>query len=721
MTSASGVGSTGVAAQAAQAARPRIPRGQAVCVATLLGATAMLYLWQLGASGWANSFYTAAAQAGAHSSQAWLFGSSDGANAITVDKTPGFLWIIGLSVRLFGVNAWAILVPQALEGVAAVGVLYAAVRRTSGHVPGLIAGAVLALTPVAALMFRFNNPDALMVLLLVVAAYCVIRATEAASLRWIVASGVAVGFAFLAKELQAFTILPVLAGVYLIAAPATLRRRLAHLLAAGCAVVVSAGWYPALVTLWPTDSRPYIGGSQHNSILELTLGYNGLGRLTGDEAGGLGNTNAQAGWGRLFGSAMGDQIAWLIPAAAFLGVAALWALRRAPRTDLSRAALILWSGWLVLVGALLSFAAGIVHPYYTVELAPAIAGALGVAAPVVHARRGSWWARLSLAAAAAATGILAGVLLLRKPDWHPWLAPVLVVGSIVIAALFLLAPQISVMARAIGPMRRAGPAAASVLAAGSLAGALAAPASYSVATAGTVHHGAIPTAGPRDSTMAALPLLGGAHHHSTLLQAAPAGPRLTAMLRADAGDYTWTAATVGSNAAAGYQLSSGEPVMAIGGYNGTDPFPTVEAFRKMVADGKIHYFIGSTAGVGGARGILNPIVTVTGPPAARTGSPAPGSTHNAPPAPWAPLIGRSTAPGPRPTGPGSPAPGPASSPVPRRAHRAASGSADPAEIAVWVRRHYRAQRVDGEIVYDLTTPQVPQRRDASAPADREVP
>src|SRR5215217_5752710 len=184
----------------------------------LLAVTAALYLWNLSASGWANAFYSAAAQAGASNWTAMLFGSSDAANAITVDKTPAALWVIDVSVRLFGLNSWSVLVPQALEGVGAVALLYAAVRRVSGPGAGLLAGAVLALTPVAALMFRFNNPDALLVLLLVAAAYCVQRACEKdASRWWLVAAGIAVGFGFLARMLQAFLVLPGFAAAYLVA------------------------------------------------------------------------------------------------------------------------------------------------------------------------------------------------------------------------------------------------------------------------------------------------------------------------------------------------------------------------------------------------------------------------------------------------------------------------------------------------------------------------
>ncbi|MEZ5322815.1 MAG: glycosyltransferase family 39 protein [Microthrixaceae bacterium] len=168
----------------------------------LLAATAVLYLWGLGASGWANSFYSAAAQAGSVSWKAFLFGSSDAANSITVDKTPLSLWPMALAVRVFGLHSWSILVPQALEGVAAVGVLYLTVKRWFGAAAGLLAGAVLATTPVAVLMFRFNNPDALLVLLMVAATYFLTRALEDGRTRWMIASGTMIGLGFLTKELR---------------------------------------------------------------------------------------------------------------------------------------------------------------------------------------------------------------------------------------------------------------------------------------------------------------------------------------------------------------------------------------------------------------------------------------------------------------------------------------------------------------------------------------
>ncbi|HET9633674.1 MAG TPA: glycosyltransferase family 39 protein, partial [Terrabacter sp.] len=254
----------------------------------LLLATLVLYTWNLTASGYANSFYSAAVQAGSESWKAFFFGSSDAANSITVDKPPASLWVMALSVRLLGLNSFAILLPQALMGVATVGVVHTTVKRQFGAAAGLIAGAVLALTPVAALMFTFNNPDALLTLLMALGAWATLKAIEQASPKWMVIVGVLIGLGFLTKTLQVLLVVPFFGLAYLVAAPTTLRKRIVHSLLAVGAMVLSAGWWVAIVELIPASARPYIGGSQTNSFLELTFGYNGLGRLSGDETGSVG-------------------------------------------------------------------------------------------------------------------------------------------------------------------------------------------------------------------------------------------------------------------------------------------------------------------------------------------------------------------------------------------------------------------------------------------------
>src|SRR6478752_1504635 len=219
-------------------------------LAAVLAGTAVLYLWNLGASGWANAFYSAAAQAGSQDWAAWFFGSSDAANSITVDKPPASLWIMGFSVRMFGLSSWSVLVPQALMGVGTVWLVYLAVRRAAApatadsrlaHGAGLLAGTVMALTPVAVLMFRFNNPDALLVLLMTAAAYAVLRSIQDARVRWLLFAGVLLGFGFLTKQLQVLLVVPGFAVAYLLAAPAAVGRRVLHLLGAGAAMAVAAG------------------------------------------------------------------------------------------------------------------------------------------------------------------------------------------------------------------------------------------------------------------------------------------------------------------------------------------------------------------------------------------------------------------------------------------------------------------------------------------------
>jgi 4-amino-4-deoxy-L-arabinose transferase-like glycosyltransferase len=462
----------------------RIP-GHQVAFVGLLTLTGALYLWGLAASGWANSFYSAAVQASSQSWTAFLFGSTDAGSAITVDKTPGALWVMDASVRLFGFNSWSVLAPQALEGVAAVAVLYAAVRRINGPAAGLLAGAVLALTPVATLMFRFNNPDALLVFLLVTAAYCVQRACEKQSGRWwLPLAGVALGFAFLAKMAQAFLVGPGFALAYLLTAPAGLTTRVKRMTAAGVAMLISGGWYLVLVALWPVDKRPYIGGSAHNSIVELALGYNGFGRLTGNEPGGLGNTNYDVGWGRLLDRAMGAEIAWLMPAAVICIVAALLITRRAPRTNPIRGACILWGGWLVATGVVISYSNGIIHPYYTMALAPAIAAGIGVGAPLLWRRRGDIRAATAISGAVLVTTMLSCVLLARTETWLGWLRPAIAVAGVGAAALLIVTGRLPDIIGHAG-------------AAAGLAACLAGPTAYSVATAMTPHHGVIPMPAPR--------------------------------------------------------------------------------------------------------------------------------------------------------------------------------------------------------------------------------
>jgi 4-amino-4-deoxy-L-arabinose transferase-like glycosyltransferase len=613
----------------------------------LLAVTAGAYLWDLSASGYANTFYAAAVQAGTKSWKAFFFGSIDSSNFITVDKSPGSLWIMELSGRLFGFNSWSMLAPQVLEGVAAVGLVYATVKRWFGPAGGLLAGAVLACTPVAALMFRFNNPDALMVLMLVAAAYTMIRALEKAGTKWILATGALIGFAFLAKMLQAFTVLPAFAGVYLLAAPTNLMRRIWQLFLWVVAIVVSAGWWVAAVALWPASSRPLIDGSPDNSILNLIFGYNGLSRLSSGTGGNGISFSGAAGVLRLFNDLMGGQASWLLPASLLALVAGLVWRGRAPRADRIRAALLLWGGWLIVTGAVFSFSSGVIHTYYTVALAPAIAALVGMGGALLWQNRHQVMARVIGAVAILTTAGWAYALLERTPTFVPWLRPLVLATGVLGAVALVTAPFIPRLTRNLT---------LTALCLG-LVASLSGPIAYTATTLATPYTGSLPSAGPTISGSGfggggppgaggqGGPGLGGRTGRGQTFpdatgtqaigppsgfsgapptgfasggppsgfgQAGPGGATtgpgastsaaLKAALRSDAKAYPWVAATFGSMSAATLELSTDEPVMAIGGFNGEGGNISLATFEAYVAKGEIHYFISSGAGGGGLPG-----------------------------------------------------------------------------------------------------------------------
>jgi len=438
---------------------------------------------------------------------------------------------------------------------------------------------------------------------------------------------------------------PGFAVTYLIAGPPRLRKRVWQLLLAGAAMFASAGWWVAVVELSPKSWRPYVGGSTNNSVLNLIFGYNGLGRVTGNETGSVGGGGnggtgmwGETGWLRMFNSEFGGQASWLIPAALILGAAGLALTIRRHRTDRSRAALLLWGSWLVVTAVLLSLSKGIIHPYYTVALAPAIGALIGIGGHMLWQRRADAAgrgiaARAALAGAVVVSAWWAYVLLQRSPNWHPWVKVVVLVAAAVAAVALIAGPRL-------------GKGVAAIALTAALVAGLAGPAAYALETASTPHSGSIPSAGPTvaggrggfgrpGARTGAFPQGGaggfpqggfpqrgagntagtngtgtngtgaaptvvvrpGAGGVGGLLNASKPSAELVALLDADADNYTWVLATIGANNASGYQLATGDPVMAIGGFNGTDPTPTLAAFQDYVTNGKIHYFVaGGTGG-----------------------------------------------------------------------------------------------------------------------------
>ena len=326
----------------------------------LLAAATAMYLYKLTASGYSNTYYAAAVKSASVSLKAWFFGALDPGSFITVDKPPLSIWLMGLSARIFGFSSFSLLLPQVLCTLATVGVLFTTVRRAFGHVAGLLAAAMLVLSPITLALARVDMPDPLLVLLLVASAWATLRAVESGRTKHLLWAAVFVGLAFMTKMLQGWMVVPALAATYLIAGPPRLAVRLRRLALAGLVMVaVSAAW-PLAVSLWP-GSAPYIGGSTDGSVWDLILGYNGFGRLTGGEGGAGGASfGGLPGLWRLFNAQVGGQIAWLLPLAAVSLPAGLWLTRSRPRTDLARAGWILFGVWAIVHAVVFSSQKGTV-------------------------------------------------------------------------------------------------------------------------------------------------------------------------------------------------------------------------------------------------------------------------------------------------------------------------------------------------------------------------
>jgi 4-amino-4-deoxy-L-arabinose transferase-like glycosyltransferase len=716
-----------------------------------------LYSWDLSRNGNANTFYAAAVLSGTESWKAFFFGSLDSASFITVDKPPFAFWAMGISARIFGFNSWSLLLPQAAEGVAAVAVVYAAVRRSvaaltgerGAYAAGLIAAFALTLTPVVVAINRDDNPDTMLTLLLALGAWGVLESLRAGRpdrdperegkghpLAWLMLSAVAFGLAFNTKMLEGFIPLPAVAVVYLAAANGRLRARIGRLLAAGGVLAVITLSWMTIVDLIPKSSRPYVSGSTNDTVWNLAVDYNGFGRLTGNNsfgrafdgagptpvtgpaaggpgagtstgggagggfgggfgggrgggganasefahrAGGFGGFGGQAGIGRIFGATLGGQISWLIPFALIALIGTIILLGRRPRTDLARASVLVWGGWLLLEFLVLSFQQGIQHSYYSSAMAPPIAALTGIGAVAFYQayRRRSGWGLL-LPLAIAVSGVWSFVLLRRTPSWNPWLSWT-VLGATVVAVLAL----------AFGWLRGRYPAAGRqsrrLLVVSGVAGliaVLAGPAAYAVTPLLSTVAGVNPVAGPSASggfggfgvpagvlrDFADLGARGGfgagefgaggfggrgfGTGESGRSEFGAGGPgggagragglggavsaKMIAYLEAHRDGATWLVAVRGSDSAAAIILQSGGiPVMAMGGFSGTDPAPTLAQLQQYVAEGKLHYVLiggaggpGAFGGGGGTASSVNSWVeqNCTAVPASAYGSSAASST-----------------------------------------------------------------------------------------------
>ncbi|MDN3027536.1 glycosyltransferase family 39 protein [Streptomyces sp. S.PB5] len=575
--------------------RPRPWPAYALIAILVLGT--VLYGWVLWTDSWGNTYYTAAVKSMSSNFTNFLFGSFDPAGTVTIDKPPLALWPQVVSVKIFGFHQWSVLLPQVVEGVAAIFLLHRAVRMWAGEKAALIAALVFALTPVTVAITRTNNTDTMLVLTLVAAACTITRAIKALEphtrTKWLLFTAFLIGCGFLAKMAAAYIVLPAFFAAYLAGSKAHWRRQVLDLAGAAVVLLASSLWWVAACGLWP-GKKPYVGGSTDGTALDLILGYNGLGRVFGGDGNGTGGAAATGGAGgpggggpgaggasfggppgagRMFGDAVGGQISWLLPLALIaLAFAALLGFRRLRRSDPAdpahRAGWVLWGGWLLVNALVFSNQKGVFHPYYTTLMAPAIGALVGA---------GTVWAfqkyqerhglgRFMLPAGVAVTAAWAWVLISRDTSWHGWLRYAVVLVALV-AILALVLRKVPKAGIALG-----------------LGAVLLAPAVWSaagsVSTAGTP---SLPAAGPVEEVMPA----GWDSGELTAEQR-----KILSYAKSHSSGAGITLAVEGGSQAAGvYIVATSQSVVGMGGFDGKDPVPSVDQLSTWVREGRLRFVL----------------------------------------------------------------------------------------------------------------------------------
>ncbi|MFD8914628.1 ArnT family glycosyltransferase [Streptomyces sp. NPDC059575] len=576
----------------------------------ILALGSVLYGWVLWTGSWGNTYYTAAARSMSLNFTNFLFGSFDPAGVVTMDKPPLALWPQVVSVWIFGFHHWSVLLPQVVEGVAAIFLLHRTVRMWAGENAALIAASVFTLTPITVVTTRTNNTDTLLVLTLVAAAHAFTRAMKSLEpgtrTKWLLFTAFLIGCGFLTKMFAAWIVVPAFFAAYLAGGTTPWRRKMLDLAGAAVVLMASSLWWVAVVDLWP-GRKPYIGGSTDGTALDLVLGYNGLGRVFGDEETGNGGVvtgtpggggpggavgsmfGGPSGPGRMFGEVVGGQISWLLPLALItLTVAAVLGVRRssrsAPAENADRAGWVLWGGWLVVNAVVFSFQKGIFHSYYTTVMAPAIGALVGAGAVWAFRKyrepRGPGW--LVLPAGVAVTAVWAWVLVSRDTSWHGGLRYAVVVVALV-AILVLVSRKVPRAGLGLG-----------------LGAVLLAPAVWSGAGAGAVAGtgvAALPAAGPADAMTALFggsggELAAGQREFLDYAKAHSSGAEITLVVEG------------GAQAAEPYIVATDETVVGVGGFSGRDPVPSVDQLSAWVREGKLRFVLtgGETMGADGMGG-----------------------------------------------------------------------------------------------------------------------
>ena len=617
-----------------------------VALGLVLAVSAFLNLFQLSRLGYGNTYYAAGVKSMLESWHNFFFVSFDPGGFVTIDKPPLGFWIQAASAVIFGFSGWSLILPEALAGVGSVALIYYLVRRSFGDLAGLLAAAMMAITPVAVATNRSNIVDSLLVFTLLLGAWALLHAVETGRLRWLLVGMILIGLGFNIKMLEAYLVVPAFVAVYFLGARVRWRTRIWHVAVAGLVLlVVSLSWATA-VDLTPASQRPYVGSSDDNSEYNLIFGYNGLNRLLTGSWSFLGlhgrnfgrgpvpsapapsvrNNGTRFGFGqgengasgplRLINQQLGGQAGWLLPLALIGIIAAGWQMRpRFPLEDRHRS-ILFWGVWL-LAGAGFFSVAGFFHSYYLVMIAPPIA-ALGGAglAWMWHDYRGTSWRGWLLPVSLVPVSLVQRHILRYYTSWHPWIAASIVPVAFGAALLLVLLRALRLFAP-----KRAGFTLDSLairggmvlLAVGIVTIGLA-PSAWAMET--TLHDagGLLPTAGPvtrggrggfafQTNSRFDIPGLPNAVAPGDFGN--QVDPLTLQFLLRNQGNTKFLVGTLNATSAAPIILATGKPVMALGGFTGSDPILSVSDLQNLIANGTVRFFM-LQGGFGGGRGFTRP-------------------------------------------------------------------------------------------------------------------
>jgi 4-amino-4-deoxy-L-arabinose transferase-like glycosyltransferase len=572
-----------------------------------------LRLWRLDQNGYGTQYYSAGVRSMVDDWHNFLFNSFDPAGFVSLDKPPVAIWIQVVSAKLFGFNGLSVLLPQVLEGLAAIALLYHLVARRFDAPAGLLAALFLALTPISVVIDRSSNTDSCLVLVLLLAAWALTVAAERGSAMLLMLSMAIVGVGFNVKMLAAWVVLPTFALVYFAGAPIDWRRRVAHLVAGGLVVVIVSLSWVAFYDLWPADQRPFAGSSRTNSMMELAVGHNGMERFVrrrGTFAQGQGPAlalapgapgappaslpggrrrqvdNVPVGPLRLADRHLAGQFAWFLPLA-LIGVGAAWfRTRRRWPIDPERQDAALWFGWALTYAVVYSLAGGIFHAYYLVTMAPPLSALAGIGA--------SWLGSSYRRGAPAAMALPVALLLTSAwqlfiwygdlfraagsvPDWQRWLCLATVLGACAASAFLAVGTRRT-------PIITATAAVASSI---GLAALLATPVAWALGPSFARTNVMLPYAALTGTSIRDDPtspaFWGGA--------GIARDQQMLAFLRANHRSERYLLATLNARLAAPLIVETGQPVMAIGGFMGADPILTPERFAALAAEGQIRFVL----------------------------------------------------------------------------------------------------------------------------------